>query len=248
MQPEVSIITPVYNSAAFIAETIRSVQAQTFTHWEMILVDDVSSDDSVKVIQSFSDERIRFIQLIENSGPAQARNAGIEKAQGRYIAFLDSDDQWHPEKLALQLTFMKEKNAAVTHTAYEVMDAEGKPTGKIIRAPERLSYRQLLNYNFIGCLTGMYDTQLCGKVFMPDIPKRQDYALWLAILRQGHKAYFLNDPLAYYRTGRESVSSNKWQTAQYNWQILREIEKLPLHKALWHFAVYTFLGFRKYYG
>jgi teichuronic acid biosynthesis glycosyltransferase TuaG len=247
MSHKVSIITPVFNSANFIAATIQSVLNQTYPHWEMILVDDVSNDNSVKIIQSFSDSRIKLIQLTKNSGPAVARNKAIAAATGRFIAFIDSDDLWLPEKLDKQLQFMLSKKAAVTHTAYEVIDIKGIPTGKIIHAPEILSYNQLLNYNYIGCLTGIYDTEQTGKVFMPEIPKRQDYGLWLAILRKGFKAYYLDEVLAKYRTGRQSVSSNKFETAKYNWQILRNIECLPLPRAVWHFAVYTFLGFKKYY-
>ena len=244
----ISIITPVYNAAAFIAETIQSVLNQTYPHWEMILVDDVSADNSVAVIKGFHDERIKLIELEKNSGPAVARNTAILQAKGQYIAFLDSDDLWLPEKLEKQLAFIQQKKCAIVHSAYEIMDAEGNKTGKIISAPEKLTYNQLLNYNYIGCLTGMYDTEKTGKVFMPDIPKRQDYGLWLAILRMGHTAYFQNEVLAMYRTGRASVSSNKAATASYNWKILREIEGLPLWKAAWHFAVYTFLGFKKYYA
>ncbi len=247
MSPLISIITPVYNSAAFIGDTIESVLNQTYTNWEMILVDDVSTDDSVAVIKSFDDDRIKLIQLEKNSGPAVARNTAILKAKGRYIAFLDSDDLWLPEKLEKQLAFIQQKNCAVVHSAYEIMDAAGNHTGKIISAPETLTYNQLLNYNYIGCLTGMYDTEKTGKVLMPDISKRQDYGLWLAILRQGYIACFQHEVLALYRTGRVSVSSNKAATASYNWKILREIEKLPLWKAVWHFSVYTFLGFKKYY-
>jgi len=247
MTDKVSIVTPVYNSADFIANTIQSVLNQTYSNWEMILADDVSTDDSVEIIKSFNDERIKLIRLSKNSGPAVARNKAIESATGRFIAFLDSDDVWLPDKLKNQLNFMITTDAAVTHTAYEAIDVAGKQTGKIIRAPKIIGYHQLLNYNYIGCLTGMYDTAKTGKVLMPDIPKRQDYGLWLAILRKGFKAYYLDEVLAQYRTGRQSVSSNKLETAKYNWQILREIEKLPLLKAAWHFSVYTFLGFKKYY-
>jgi teichuronic acid biosynthesis glycosyltransferase TuaG len=247
MNHKISIITPVYNSSAFIADTIQSVLNQTYQNWELLLVDDVSTDDSVAVVQSFRDERIKLMRLEKNSGPAIARNTAIEAATGRFIAFLDSDDLWLPEKLEKQLQFMLTQNAAVTHTAYEVIDINGKRIGKIIRAPEVIGYRQLLNYNYIGCLTGMFDTEKTGKMLMPDIPKRQDYGLWLAILRQGFKAYYLDEVLAQYRTGRQSVSSNKFDTAKYNWQILRETEGLSFFKAAWHFAVYTLLGIKKYY-
>lgn len=248
MKHKVSIITPVYNSSAFIADTIRSVLHQTYDEWELILVDDGSTDDSVSVIQSFRDDRIRLIRLSQNSGPAIARNIAIEASTGRFIAFLDSDDVWLPQKLEKQLRFMLAQDAAVTHTAYEVVDINGNPTGKIIRAPAVIHYYQLLNYNYIGCLTGIFDTDKTGKVLMPNIPKRQDYALWLSILRRGYSAYFLNDILARYRIGRvSSVSSRKLSTAYYNWHILRQLEGLSLLSALWHFSAYIYLGVKKYY-
>lgn len=247
LQPQVSIITPVYNSSAYVAATIQSVLNQTYHKWEMILADDASTDNSVSIIQSFHDSRIKLIRLRNNSGPAAARNAAIQAARGRFIAFLDSDDIWLPEKLELQIQFMLSVDAAVTHTAYEIIDINGNRTGKIIRAPEVVGYDQLLNYNYIGCLTGMYDTAKTGKILMPDIPKRQDYALWLAILKKGFKAYFLNKVLAQYRTGKHSVSSNKMDAARYNWHILRHIEKLTLPRAAWHFGRYMILGLRKYY-
>lgn len=247
MNIEVSIITPVYNSSEFIAACIKSVLKQTFINWEMILVDDLSTDNSIDIIQSFDDDRLKLIPLKVNSGPAIARNKAIELAQGKYIAFLDSDDLWLPEKLEKQLAFMKQNNFAITHTAYETIDALGNKQNKVIKAPKEITYNNLLNYNYIGCLTGMYNTDLCGKVYMPNIAKRQDYGLWLTLLKQGHKAYFLEDVLALYRTGRTSLSSNKWETAKYNWQLLRDNEKLSFAKASWHFLVYTFLGFKKYY-
>lgn len=245
----VSIITPVHNAADTLEACVKSVQRQGYSNWEMILVDDCSTDNSAQLMRTLaaSDPRVQCIFLATNHGAARARNKAIEQATGRFIAFLDSDDLWLPEKLEQQLAFAAQTDAAITHTAYEWVDANGNPTGKVIQAPARLNYDQMLNYNYIGCLTGMYDMKQTGKkYFMPDIEKRQDYALWLSILRDGHEAAFLDRVLAHYRTGRKSLSSNKWSAATYNFRLLREVEQLPLLKAAYHFGVYLWLAVRKY--
>ena len=249
VRPSVSIITPVYNAAETLEECVHSVIAQGYEHWEMILVDDCSTDSSAELMKALSakDPRVKSVFLETNVGAAAARNKAIEMANGRFIAFLDSDDLWLPQKLERQVEFALESEVAITHTAYEWVDAVGSPTGKVIQAPRELGYRQMLNYNHIGCLTGMYDTAITGKkYFMPSIEKRQDYALWLSILRDGHKALFLDEVLAQYRTGRKSLSSNKWSAATYNFKLLREVEGLSWFKAGIHFTAYLFLAARKY--
>ena len=247
---KVSIITPVFNVAELVGATIDSVLAQKYIDWEMLLVDDVSTDDSWKIIQSYAEKdlRIKCWRLEENSGAAKSRNFAIEQASGRFIAFLDHDDIWLPEKLQKQVEFSLEKSAAITHTDYEYIDTSGNRLGKIIRAPKILTYQKMLEFNYIGCLTAMYDIEkIGGKMFMPDILKRQDYVLWLKILKRGYPAYGLNETLALYRTGRKSLSSNKLNSAIYNFKLLTEIEGLPKHKAAFYFLKYFILGMKKYF-
>jgi glycosyltransferase involved in cell wall biosynthesis len=248
--PKVSIITPVFNVAELVGATIDSVLAQTYGDWEMLLVDDASTDDSWKIVQSYAekDRRIKCWRLAYNSGAAKARNFAIEQASGRFIAFLDNDDLWLPDKLLKQVDFSLEKSAAITHTDYEYIDALGNRIGKVIRARKLLTYRKMLECNYIGCLTAMYDTEkIGGKAYMPDILKRQDYALWLKIMKNGHQAYGLNESLALYRTGRKSLSSNKFDSAMYNFKMLREIEGLSTLQAAYYFVVYCMLGMKKYF-
>ncbi|MFN3554385.1 MAG: glycosyltransferase family 2 protein [Bacteroidales bacterium] len=242
----VSIITPLHNSAQYIAETIDSVMAQTYTHWELIIVDDCSEDNSFEIAQDYArkDARIKLLRLTQNSGAAVARNTAIEKAEGRFIAFLDSDDQWKPQKLEKQLSFMIANNHAFAFTAYEKMDEKGKPAGSI-DVPLSVSYKDLLRTCSIGCLTVIYDTHLLGKVFMPLIEKRQDYGLWLKILKTIPKAYGMQEKLALYRVRSNSLSGNKINAARYQWKVYREVEKLNLFKSSYYFTNYFLHGFIK---
>ncbi|OOE39325.1 glycosyl transferase [Salinivibrio kushneri] len=240
---KVSIITPSYNSIHYISDTIDSIRYQTLTDWEMIIVDDCSSDNSVSVIKSYTekDSRIKLIQLKENSGAAVARNAGIEAAQGRYIAFLDSDDLWLPDKLEKQLVFMQQDDIAFSFSAYHKIDEEGVDIGTV-SVPENVSYHELLKCCVIGCLTAMYDTKKIGKVYMPLIRKRQDFGLWLRILKKCGIAYGIAQPLAKYRVRKDSISSNKLKAALYNWKLYREVENLNLFQALYYFSHYAING------
>ncbi|MEQ9186401.1 MAG: glycosyltransferase family 2 protein [Cryomorphaceae bacterium] len=251
MSDLVSIITPVHNNASTIVQTVHSVMAQSYPYWELLLIDDASTDDVVPILEQLASEdergRIHVFLLDDNRGAAGARNEGILHAKGRFIAFLDADDLWMPEKLERQVQFSKEKTAAITHTSYAWMDEQGNATGKVIQARASLGYNDMLDSNYIGCLTGMYDTQIVGqKYFMPDIAQRQDYALWLSIMRDGHLAHGLDEILAYYRIGGASLSSNKWKSAAYNWRVLRELEGLSRTKAAFHFARYAIRGLLKY--
>lgn len=251
MSDLVSIITPVHNNANTIVQTVRSVMAQTYPYWELLLIDDASTDDVVPILQQLASEdergRIHVLLLDTNRGAAGARNEGILHAKGRFIAFLDADDLWKAEKLERQVQFSKENTAAVTHTSYAWMDEKGKETGKTIHARACLQYKDMLDSNYIGCLTGMYDTQVVGKkYFMPDIAQRQDYGLWLSIMREGHLAYGLDEILAYYRIGGASLSSNKWRSAAYNWRVLRGLEGLSRTRAAIHFARYAIKSILKY--
>ena len=239
----VSVITPSHNSAQFISETIRSVLNQSFSDWELIVVDDCSTDNSVEVIQSFVDQdsRIKLIQLSENSGAAVARNTAIEAAAGRFIAFLDSDDKWLPHKLETQIQFMQDNDVAFSYAAYEKINEQGKAVGKI-GVPERVTYNDLLKVCSIGCLTAVYDTQKLGKIYMPLIRKRQDLGLWLRILKQIPYAYGVQEVLGQYQLRSDSISANKRSAAQFTWKLYREVEKLNIFKASYFFAHYAVNG------
>lgn len=244
----ISIITPMYNSEMFIIQTIESVLSQTYTEWEMIIVDDASSDNSVNVVREYMkhNSRIKLIALEQNAGPAVARNKAIFEAKGKYIAFLDSDDYWDAQKLEKQIAFMQRNQIAFSFTNYFSVEEQTQKILQTIVAPKKIDYKTLLKKNTIGCLTVIYDTDVLGKIFMPLILKRQDYALWLKILKQIPYGYGMNEPLAYYNVRNISISSNKLTTSLYNWKLYREIEKLPLHKAIYYFGWYIYKSFLKY--
>lgn len=233
----VSIITPTYNSEKYIKETINSVLSQTYQNWEMIIVDDCSTDNTVRIIEEEMEKnsRIRFIQLQENQGAAVARNTAINYANGRYIAFLDSDDLWEMNKLEVQVSFMNMNNIPFSYTSYKIINENGEETGKVVNVPEKIDYNQLLKNTIIGCLTVMLDINKFGRVQMPNMRTRQDTALWLSILKQGYIAYGIQQPLAKYRKKSGSISSNKLKMAKQNWKLYREIENLSLVKSIWCF-------------
>ncbi len=239
----ISIITPSYNCSSYISSTIQSVISQTFIDWEMIIIDDCSTDDSVQLIQSFVDldTRIKLIQLTQNSGAAVARNKGIEFASERFIAFLDSDDSWHPHKLEKQVAFMLDNKYSFTYTAYEKVDENGKTSGHV-GVPSKVSYSDLLKVCSIGCLTAIYDTEFFGKVYMPLIRKRQDLGLWLRLLKKTDYAYGMNESLASYTVRSDSISSNKRKAASHTWMLYREVEKLSLVTASYYFSHYAING------
>ncbi|QHI37443.1 Putative teichuronic acid biosynthesis glycosyltransferase TuaG [Kordia antarctica] len=232
-QPLVSVITPTYNSEVFISETIDSIRAQTYTNWELILVDDASSDTTVEILQHYStlDKRITFYVLDTNSGAAIARNTAIEKASGSFIAFLDADDLWKPEKLSKQISFMQTKDIAVSFSSYELMNEKGTSLGKMIKALPTVNYAKMLKSNYVGNLTGMYNAEKLGKVYMPNIRKRQDWALWLKLIKKVGKAHSLEEPLAKYRVRDNSISSNKINLLKYNYAIYRKALKFGAFKS-----------------
>src|SRR5690554_3771613 len=243
MQVVTSIITPSHNSTQFISATIQSVLNQSTSDWELIIVDDCSSDNSVEVVQSFveRDSRIKLIQLSENSGAAVARNRAIEAAQGRYIAFLDSDDRWLPNKLEKQVAFMQENNYPFTFAAYDKVNESDEVFGHV-GVPDKVTYSDLLKSCSIGCLTAMYDTEFFGKVYMPLIRKRQDLGLWLKLLKKTKYAYGLNETLGFYKVRKDSISANKKIAALFTWRLYRDIEKLSLPKASYYFSHYAVRG------
>ena len=239
----VSIIIPLYNCSDFLKQTIQSILFQTYQNWEVIMVDDCSSDNSVLIAQEFveKDHRIKLIQLAENSGAAVARNTAIEAAKGRYIAFLDSDDAWLPNKLEKQIAFMQENNYPFTYAAYDKVNESDEVFGHV-GVPDKVTYSDLLKSCSIGCLTAMYDTEFFGKVYMPLIRKRQDLGLWLKLLKKTKYAYGLNETLGFYKVRKDSISANKKSAALFTWRLYRDIEKLSLPKAGYYFSHYAVRG------
>lgn len=249
-KPMVSIITPTYNAESFIIDTIESVLSQSYSDWEMIVIDDHSTDHTVEVVKKMikQDQRIRLIERTKNEGPARTRNAGLREAIGRYIAFLDSDDQWLPEKLATQVAFMESTDASFSYTSYNRVQiyADGRKEIKPVIVPEMVTYKQLLKKNVIGCLTVMIDQKQTGQIQMVDMRSRQDYALWLELTRRGFKAVGIPETLANYRVRVDSISSNKLKMAKQNWRVYRDVEKLSLPVAIWYFIHYAFLKSMEY--
>jgi teichuronic acid biosynthesis glycosyltransferase TuaG len=228
MKALVSIITPSFNSEKFISETILSVQNQTHQNWEMIIVDDCSTDKTVEIIQSFikNDTRLQLHKLDKNSGAGIARNTAIKAAKGDYIAFLDADDLWKPEKLAKQLTFMKANNLPFTFSFYDWIDEAGKPLKKTIEAPRNLTYKQLFFCNYVGNLTGIYDVNFFGKIPISSIRKRQDWIMWLTILKKIKTAQPVTEILAFYRIRKNSISASKLDLVKHNFLVYRQFHKL----------------------
>lgn len=236
----VSIIVPVYHAANYIVKTMEMVRAQTFSDWELLLVDDASKDNSVKEIRDFliknPDSRIRLLQNKENQGAAFSRNQGLKEAKGRYIAFLDADDIWLPQKLEMQLAFMEEKEAGFVFSAYEFGDENAQGTGKIVHVPPTLTYEEALSRTVIFTTTVLIDTKKIQKelIFMPQVPS-EDSATWWQILRNGHVAFGMDRVTAIYRRPAKSLSSNKLKAMKRIWYLYRRVEKVPLAKSCFLF-------------
>lgn len=247
MNNKVSIITPTYNSIQFVEETIQSILNQTYQNWEMLITDDCSTDGTWELLQNFAakDARIKIFQLEHNSGPGVTRNNSLKHASGRFIAFCDSDDLWRPEKLEKQIKFLQKHDLPFTFSSYQKINEFGKKGG-IVNVPENLNYNMLLKTCPIGCLTAIYDTEKMGKVYMPEIRKRQDYGLWLKIFKIIHSSKGMNELLADYRVRSNSVSSNKLVASAYHYKVLRKVGKLGRLKSIWYFSQYTFFGILKY--
>lgn len=222
----VSIITPSYNTAGYIADTIRSVQAQTYTNWELIIVDDCSGDATDGVVRPFlADDRICYLKNEKNSGAALSRNRALREARGRWVAFLDSDDLWHPEKLERQVAFMENNDCQFSCTGYGEMDEAGTPLGIHVSSPGKITRLGMYAYCWPGCLTVMYDRQALGLLQIPDIRKNNDYAMWLRLCRQADCLY-LPQELAFYRRNRSgSVSTQGYATLiRWHYKLWREAE------------------------
>jgi len=245
--PTVSIITPAFDATPFLEETIRSVQAQTFPDWEMIVVDDASRDGTAEIVGgcAASDPRIRLVRQTHRQGPAAARNRALAEARAPYVAFLDSDDLWRPEKLEVQLGFMRETGAVFSFASYSLIDESGAPLGRTVRAPDRVDYRFLLRNTIIGCLTVMLDINRLGPVRMPHLRQHEDLSLWYELLKRGVVARGIPRDLAFYRVVRRSASRNKLRSALHMWSVYRVQEGLSVPSALWYYAQYAWNACRK---
>lgn len=261
----VSIVVPVHNGENFIAETIGSVQAQSYRNWELIIVDDGSTDKTVEIVKglmggdlsvpgldvlggaSAGAGSIKLIRLEGNQGAAKARNAGMREARGEYLAFLDADDLWLSEKLEEQVKFMIETGAAFSFTGYEFADATGKPNGKKVSVPSTITYRQALKNTTIWTSTVMFDMGrlTVEDVEMPDVRRGQDTATWWKVLKKVECAYGLNEVLSYYRRSSHTLSSNKLTALKRTWNLYRNVEKLGLIRSFDCFVAYCFNAARR---
>jgi len=242
----VSIITPSFNSARYIEETILSVQSQTYQNWEMLIVDDCSTDNTNEIIGKCKDDlRIKPIYLERNIGAAMARNRALEVARGRYIAFLDSDDIWLPPKLEIQLAFMQNNQYAFSFSAYRPFSEDGTKNYRTIHVPKEIDYTQYCKNTIIGCLSVIVDKEKTGDFRMPNIRSSHDMALWLALMKRGFKAYGLDEVLAKYRVVSNSNTSKKYQASKEVWDVYRKVEKLSLLKSSWYFVHYLFYAIKK---
>lgn len=245
---KVSVIMPVHNAEPFIAQAIESVLAQTYPHWELFVVDDCSTDRSVDVVRTFvqRDKRIRLLSTRHSSGmPGTPRNEGIRQATGRFIAFLDSDDAWMPEKLEQQVRlFDEDSKTAIVFGNYEKMTEAGKRSGRIFTAPKAVDYKKLLRGNVIGNLTGIFDTAKVGKRFFRPV-HHEDYVLWLSILKEGYVARNTNTVVGLYRVREQSVSSRKLTVLPWQWHIYVNIEKTGYVRAVFYYMCYAVKAFRK---
>ena len=255
----VSIIMPSYNTGRFIAESIRSVLAQTYTNWELIIVDDASTDNTDEVVEKFIElaevnatchpreggdlpSKIRYLKNDHNSGAAVSRNRALREAKGKWVAFLDSDDLWTPDKLEKQLSFMVQNGYAFSYTCYGEMGEDGKPTGTLVGGPRRITKTGMFNYCWPGCLTVMYDREVVGDIQIADIRKNNDYAIWLKACRKAD-CYLLPETLASYRKRGGSISRHSYVALiKWHYKLYREAEGLNPVNSLWITGRNLFFG------
>lgn len=242
----VSIIMPSYNTALYIKETIQSVLDQTYTNWELIIVDDCSTDNTEEVLATINDSRIRYFKNEKNSGAAVSRNKALRAAKGQWIAFLDSDDLWMPEKLEKQINFMKKNGYSFSYTNYEEIDVDGNKTGIKITGPKRITKTGMFNYCWPGCLTVMFDADKIGLIQIEDIKKNNDYAMWLKVCQKAD-CYLLDEYLAQYRKGRAgSVSTHSIKTMiGWHYKLYYEAENMGITRSLFNTGRNLLFGFYK---
>lgn len=233
MKDLVSIIMPSYNTAKFIDETVSSVLKQTYTNWELIIVDDCSTDNTDEVIEKYrSDPRIKYLKNEKNSGAAITRNYALREAKGRWIAFLDSDDLWTKDKLEKQISFMEDNGYSFSYTNYIEIDEESRPNGRSVSGPCKVSKLLMRSYCWPGCLTVMYDAQKVGLIQIADIKKNNDYAMWLKVCQKA-TCYLLEENLASYRKRSGSISNHSYtKLIKWHYRLFREAEgQNPVHAA-----------------
>lgn len=238
----VSIIVPVFNAEKFVEGTIKSVLNQTYDNWELILVNDCSTDNSENIIKTYAknDKRIKLLNNNINSKAAISRNNGIKKASGRYICFIDADDLWDKQKLEKQIKFMETKKCAFSFTGYEFADEKGIPNGKKVFVPNKIKYKQALRNTTIWTSTVMFDITLISKddIYMPNVERGQDTATWWKVLKKIDFAYGLNEILSFYRRSNGTLSSNKFVALKRTWNLYRKVEKLGFFYSVYNFMFY----------
>ncbi|MBN1624453.1 MAG: glycosyltransferase family 2 protein [Clostridia bacterium] len=237
----VSVIMPAYYSEGTISAAIESVIMQTYTNWELLVYDDCSGDRTLDIAENYSvnDSRIMVVKGNLNTGVASARNKALEKAKGRYISFLDSDDRWKIDKLEKQMEFIKQSGCAMTYSSYELMESNGNTTGKVIECLyKEADYRSLLKNNYIGTLTVVIDRFHISDICFSS-SRHEDYLLWLEFVKKGYKLLGMDESLAYYRVSPKSLSGNKVKAAIWRWRVYRRNEKLGLVKSLYYMFMYT---------
>lgn len=246
MDSLVSIIMPSYNTGFFVCDSIQSILNQTYTNWELIIVDDCSMDDTVSKILSFNDNRIKLLINNKNSGAAVSRNRALREAKGKWIAFLDSDDLWDSNKLEKQIKFMEDNNYHFSYTKYEEIDSDGNLLNRIISGPKKITKRKMYNYCWPGCLTVMYDAEFVGLIQIEDIKKNNDYAMWLQICKKSN-CYLLPVTLGTYRKGRNgSISTHSYMSLlKWHFRLFRIAEKENIILASWHTCLNIFFGIWK---
>ncbi|TDN83468.1 hypothetical protein DET49_12121 [Salegentibacter sp. 24] len=232
-KPLVSVIMPAYNAEKFIEVAVNSIIAQTYSNWELFIIDDSSSDSTLYKAKNLAklDSRIKIIQNISNLGAGISRNKAIKEAQGDFIAFLDADDQWKPKKLEIHLEVMLGQGYAVSFSSYLQIDENGNSRKEIIEALPILSYHKLLKSNYLGNLTGIYNAKKLGKIYAPELRKRQDWGLWLKALKKGGPAIGIQRCLAKYRVRKGSISGNKFEMIKYNFQVYHKVLDFSVFKS-----------------
>lgn len=241
----VSIIMPAYNADKYIAESIQSVLNQTYPFWELIIVDDCSTDNTEDVIKCFTDTRIRYLKNKKNSGAAVSRNYALREAKGKWIAFLDGDDVWLPEKLERQLAFMIEKEIYFSYTQYEEIDEKGNLLGRTVSGPQRVSKKGMYAYCWPGCLTVMYDRERIGIIQISDIKKNNDYAIWLKVC-QKEDLFLYPKVMAQYRKHSGSISRNSIRVMiRWHYRLWHEAEKNSVIKSCYYTGINLIFGFLK---
>lgn len=240
MKDLVSIITPAYNAEVYIAETIDSVQKQSYLNWELLIIDDCSTDNTCSIVEMYShnDGRIKLIRQPMNGGVARARNTGLENAKGSFIAFLDSDDKWANDKLYKQMQFMELSNCVFCYSQYQNFNSITGALGRIIRIPNKMRANDILGNTAIGCLTVLINKSVVGDFRMPLLGHTEDNVTWYEILQKGYTAYGIQETLAYYRVGNSSLTSNKGKAAKQQWSVYREYFKFSRHLSLYYFSKY----------